>query len=405
MGYFIGSQPIIDNSLILFLDPKNTKSYPTYNLLTFTEDFSNAAWQTQNTSKIIGVGLTPEGKSFYTITCTSNGFNQVFQANIGENKLGDYYSFEVVCKKGTSSRIAFRFNEAAFPRDMYDFNTDTFINTLVPENTLKASREFLGDGWIRIKYSGIVKNSANFSIYQAEGNNGIDGISGNTLLISYAQVNKGSSRPYQPVLTTAPTLVTSLTGTNNGTLTNGALADNGSGVITIGATNQYVQLGNVLPNPGSLTLSCWTKLDSISSGNLFGRWGELNVNSHRSYFLGVSAANKPTLNLTELGTSNNIYVADGTITLGKWVNIVGVYDVSIPSVTMYIDGVKQTGSFTSGTIPTSLYNGTSEYHIGWQTATNTSQLSNMAMIMQYNRALSSSEVLQNYNATKDRFKK
>ena len=39
-----GANPIIDSSLILYMDAGNPKSYPNYNLLQYTQDYTHSSW-------------------------------------------------------------------------------------------------------------------------------------------------------------------------------------------------------------------------------------------------------------------------------------------------------------------------------------------------------------------------
>ena len=87
------------------------------------------------------------------------------------------------------------------------------------------------------------------------------------------------------------------------------------------------------------------------------------------------------------------------LTLNNWHHIFGTYDDSTNTVKLYFDGVlKNTvvGSTSTNAASLDLYIGSSPVPGSWFTG-------NIANIQIYNRSLSASDVLHNYNALKSRF--
>jgi len=84
---------------------------------------------------------------------------------------------------------------------------------------------------------------------------------------------------------------------------------------------------------------------------------------------------------------------------GNWHNVVGTYDKQ--NLKIYVDGVLKntSSSFTSDI----LYSGTLNFLIGFHAESTTYFEGKIATTSLYNRALTATEVLQNYNATKTRF--
>ena len=180
---------------------------------------------------------------------------------------------------------------------------------------------------------------------------------------------------------------------NSGTLTNGPTysSANGGSIGLSSASSQYVGVGTIsLPygsSPG--TISGWAKANSATAGN--GNWiiSYGNPATSQSRFIGY-------YNQTYyFGGYGNDITASG-IQTNTWLNMVGVYDGA--NASMYINGVLVSG-------PTAKT---------WNTVANNAQLGrqtwggeywdgNIAQVSIYNRALTASEIQQNFNALRGRF--
>lgn len=187
---------------------------------------------------------------------------------------------------------------------------------------------------------------------------------------------------------------TDLAGSNNGTLINGPTFDSGNGgSIVFDGTNDYVQTGTITTF-SSVTLDFWVYLGSTQTGN--------SIVSKRAGYL-----NQQDFNLFLFVTSNRLSLdigatrVSGTNLSGNsFYNIIATYDSSTGSVKVYvnnsidINSTISTGLITSNTSNTYIGRlGGSAYF--WDGKIFTGKI--------YNRALSSTEVTQNYNALKSRF--
>lgn len=194
-------------------------------------------------------------------------------------------------------------------------------------------------------------------------------------------------------------------GGKNGTLTNGptySSADGGS--IVFDGTDDCVQLGNAsnfILNPIGITIESWCKTNvdnqyrklftTINSGtqSITGVYFSLGPNGafgeYYPYYLGIK---------TDVGTQSAIYTLP--ISTTRYNHLLGTYNGT--SINLYLNGSlvatqAQTGNIiTTGIARISGYDNNSESWNG-----------NISTVKIYNRALSATEVLQNYNATKTRF--
>ena len=194
-----------------------------------------------------------------------------------------------------------------------------------------------------------------------------------------------------------------LTSSNlSGSLINGPTFNSGNaGSIVFDGVNDYVDCGNpiLLNISSSLTLESWVYPTAFTNPNgvvgILSRWG---VGS-RSYKIAILTASKQFyIDVSGTGNNDNYFLSNIILNTNTWYHVVGTYNGS--SLSTYINGNITTGTLI-GTVPSSLYTGSSQIRVGDDGGNYF--LGNIAASRIYNRALSSSEVLQNYNAQKTRF--
>jgi hypothetical protein len=194
-------------------------------------------------------------------------------------------------------------------------------------------------------------------------------------------------------------------GGNNGTLTNGPTFDSANGgSIVFDGINDYVTLGipsllNGVQVP--LSICMWAKSNSFA--NIRTLWGVYSaVNNNRLYSLfrldtGVLKY--------YASTSSGGFQLNGTFTptINTWnfyaVTVSGT--LSSPSVTIYLNTSSENFSYAAFTSSPNL---TVDFRVGGnQALLNEGWNGNISNAMWYNRALSATEISQNYNATKSRY--
>lgn len=198
---------------------------------------------------------------------------------------------------------------------------------------------------------------------------------------------------------------------NNGTLTNFSSpspqtiwnGDNGGSIIFDG-TNDYVDLGSIttgntlMLSNGLFTISAYIKKNS--GGNTFQRIVDksTNVGALNGYAIWVDSQ--------QLGYSvsnNNNWRTNSTtsVFLNQWNNVCIISNGT--SITSYVNGVEFIGSFYNGSY-NNPPNVTANLRIGtWYIPSDRMFIGNISQVLIYNKPLSPSEVLQNYNATKGRY--
>jgi hypothetical protein len=176
---------------------------------------------------------------------------------------------------------------------------------------------------------------------------------------------------------------------NNGTLTNGSTFNTGSGgsIVFDGSDDSVVSTNTInITGSAARTINIWFRsTGTISTRQALAYFGSEAANG-RSYIEIESSQFKFNTGAVALG---------GAVVANVWYNGAVTFSGSI--LTVYINGIQVNTS-----TPT-LNTGTGNLILG-RFVTNIFPLTgNIAQYSLYNRALSATEILQNYNATKGRF--
>lgn len=182
----------------------------------------------------------------------------------------------------------------------------------------------------------------------------------------------------------------------NGTLANGPIYSPlvGGNIVFDGTDDRVTINHNSLLNFSTgLSIACWYR-------TTVGVDSYLTTKTNDSYYLGIgpsgTTANKMSLFLN--GTSGGWFQSTANANTGNWTHVVATWTGGVSSI--YLNGVLD----SSGSRPGTLQTGTATMYIAYRADGLGSPLNGaIANFQLYNRALSSIEVLQNYNATKTRF--
>lgn len=187
-----------------------------------------------------------------------------------------------------------------------------------------------------------------------------------------------------------------LEGTNNGVLTNGPVYDNGS--IVFDGSNDYVAINNL--GLSSHTIEGWfNSSDGSQGGGAFSTicsiFGNYDGGSSKYTYIGLIP------NLTfriDDGVTSHTNVATVSYSANIWYYVALTYNASDGVTKAYVNG-SQVGNTT---FTTNITFNSIPHNIA-KTQANVYFDGLVASHKAYNRALSSTEILQNYNATKHRF--
>lgn len=190
---------------------------------------------------------------------------------------------------------------------------------------------------------------------------------------------------------------------NNGAQTNNpAFISSNGGSILFDGTNDYVAIPNStsLQVADTFTVSAW-----IKASNLSARYGIFSTRANNTtgcwqFEVGTGSGGTGRILITGIGTfiaesSNNV------ISANQWyhISVVKVNNAT-QGATLYVNGVAISNALTTAY---TISNNSDEKRIAIGTASSQYFPGNIAMVSLYNRALSASEILQNFNTTKGRF--
>jgi len=194
---------------------------------------------------------------------------------------------------------------------------------------------------------------------------------------------------------------------NTGTLTNGPTFGSGNGGnIVFDGVNDFLNLGQVFNyTTQSFSFSCWVYFNSLltnqsGQGPVIFYKGRFEGNGYYTQVTTTGAVifitNQTTPAFQLTATDTNI------VDVNRWYNITFTRNSS--SIRLYVDGTDRTLTTGSHINPTSstqdftvgLYNNTTDIFLIYANF-------KLANFIGYNRALTTAEVLQNYNATRSRF--
>ena len=184
---------------------------------------------------------------------------------------------------------------------------------------------------------------------------------------------------------------------NNGTLTNGpTFSAANQGTILFDGTNDYVgSFSSQISGTDSKTICAFIYPTTTSRAGICGIRNGLN-----GWVFTINRTSPG--DLTYFHTTGTTCEVAAGITTNKWWHISVTYSTSTATVVLYKNGV-QVGSPTTSvsSMVSSAFNGV----VGDEDATVTTPFKgNIASLQIYNRALAASEILQNYNAIKSRFR-
>ena len=375
MGVFAGPE-IVEDGLVLALDAGNTKGYDKYeNIILQSNSPDNllSSWgKGPNTTRVgnviapdetlTGIGYTGDGSggNIFVNQTVNLSANTTYTCSIWAKLISGS-----VPTAGTIISATYH-NGTALARSTVNYN-----NNLTSE-------------WKRFSttFTNVDAQTGVSMFFIADQNNT------SQIAIWGAQLERGeSATDYYATTGTAKTrgsVISSGIGTLTGTLTNGVGYDNvNGGYFDFDGTNDYIDCGNPSISSGKITVNAWVKLNVSKVQHIVD-------SSNNSWHLAILSSNTPYFwNGTTFHTTGN------KLTNGVWYMLTGVQGTTLD---IYVNGILNSTISTSPNIPTNNIN------LGrWQNDGSRLFNGNIAQVSIYNRALTASEIQQNFNATKSRF--
>jgi hypothetical protein len=400
MGVFSGPD-ISESGLVLALDARNNKSHSSNRFISY------------------GSGLVAEAVNFSVQGTT--GFNRVAAGTV----IGGYVvkTTDVVYSYALGSNgCHYHGNTAAIPSGVYaTFSFDYLVTgaTNYPSADFLANFENYGGGalsgsiatannlqnvWQRRTFtSGPTGSAGTQAMFLYPGGCGGRLADSGTIYFKNPKVEWTNVDTGDGNFSTMNNLTTwyDMSGSaNNGTLTNGPQYYN-DGYLNFDGTDDYVSSNSGLINNSDFSVSFWIKYQDslVSNRGLITSW-DTSWNG-----FGISASGSNGIrSWTNNGAGGGMNWDSLTTIQNQWAYLVLTYTFSSKTQRGYINGVfKNSETFGSAITHSTL-------QIGRGGQTGSTQLSSypytnclIPSVQAYNRALTASEVQQNFNATRSRF--
>ena len=190
-----------------------------------------------------------------------------------------------------------------------------------------------------------------------------------------------------------------------GSFVGGAVYDVANkGSIYFDGSDDYINIPNATSlNPTTITISCWVKFNTFTNNANIISKGFTSVSSPFIQYSLKMGDVESTRDLYGFQISNNgvnaTVTSSARLITNKYYFLTVTYDGT--TLKLYKDGIQDVNTTTSAG---ALASYATPVQIGrWGTQGSQYFNGNVAVAIIYNRALSSTEILQNYNATKKRF--
>ena len=434
---------IVRNGLVAYFDAANPKSYPAgqdpyvnnVSLMLDGESLIDQSANARTFTASVGASVSTANKKFgnssiYCTGSTSYIYNSSFNSSFGGDFTIEFWAYHnsfasinqlILIGNESSARRAIYINSSGkVVLDLYGTGAVGTFNTTISTGTWNHYVLTRSGTTVKLFVNGTL-DSVTVSVSGTFGNaNGVyigsdsNGINSSNAYFDDIRITSGISRytasftpPSAPL--SLPGRIADLT-TNKviGTLTNGLTFDSSNGgSILANATNQYFT--------GSINSSVWTSNISMCAWFKHTGYGNLweaifSANTSASFygspimtFNGTSVATRNQIGINNAGVSPNGVFLDLTANhLNKWIYCVITISGTTATIYAFQDGVL---SSNSGTLPYTLTRTSTGYYVFRHYDFLTTQIfqGNIAKVELYNRALTATEILQNYNATKSRY--
>jgi hypothetical protein len=408
---FSGDYARVNTSgLALRLDAADYNSFDRRtNLFTYSEDFNNAAWTKSGVT--ITTNATPgpvvNGVRLSADKLVETAVTQQFLIvqNPYTAVLNDVNTISVYAKSGERTQLTI----TSFGDGYAVFNLNT--GTIYQTGGHVCSITSVGDGWYRCRATITEANvtTSNWYIGMWKSNtNSYLGTVGEGLFVAGAQFERNKSYLSNYVKTVASTVTDSTiwkdltVNVNNGTLTNGPTFNvSNNGVISFtAASSHYVSVADTdLLSPSTISVEAWVYFTVLGTRIIYCGKGAGGSAADTEYWLEKTAANQFSIYFSNGTSSQNHLLASSSVLLNVWYHVVGTFDGS--TMRGYVNGVQDSATFS---LSGSIVNTGAAYAVG--------RLGTLASLYHsgyigvnriYNRALSATEILENFNAEKARF--
>jgi len=404
---------VYGSNLLLNYDFGNIGTYDkAHNLIESSEDFTGIGWGNTFVSVVPNVAIAPDGTmtADKIVEDTNNAFH--FVSN-NEGIGAEPVVWSCYLKAAERTQGSLLLTQGGNNGAIFNLDTGTIASVFGAGNT--AEIQDVGGGWYRCivkndgaadMYNDVRVGPVNGSVtnYQGDGNSGI--------YVWGAQYERGIevSRYIKTSGTaiTAPTTVKNLSSSAYTGTINGGTTFNSSGYFDFDGVDGYIDTQLNAGSVTELTVEAWLRVDTYTNDGAGISIGDTATSTGQCYLgRGTSGGDSidwrfytgTFLDETEFFTSDT-----------GWKHYIGTYDQSGGAgsnqgrMILYVDGVQQDVALSNNTSAINFAGGTN-IRIGTDTNSGATSFfdGKFGEVRIYNRALSATEVSQNFNATRSKY--
>lgn len=417
----------VSSSMVLSLDSSNYKSYnSSENLYTYSEDFSQSVWlKGASVTVTANSGIAPDNTNTANKIVLDVGWaGQIpVYRSANTSALSTYTESFYVKAAGWNYAYLWFDNGSGFGCTLeINLLTGATRNTRIGDNTyytgFSTSVISVGNGWYRISITATMTASGTgvqFRIYPSNvawvsGNFGTpsgivgDGVNGIYIWGGQFEKSNGMSK-YTKTTTATITRATTISDLSpnlmSGTLTGGHMyTPLNNGTVVLNGTSGYINIANFknyFDFNSAFTISAWVNPSNTSSVDVISTYS--SASNDGIWLELATASNQVRFVSRNLGTAVFDLYSSETIGTGTWKHIVATYDATTAKI--YINGVQSVNTAAATTIfpiaNLDLFIGRIDASLGRYLG------GSIGPVNIYNRALSSAEVSQNFDAIRGRY--
>jgi len=311
-------------------------------------------------------------------------------------RFANFAQFETTINTVTTDIVA---NSGVYTTDSYNTFDLAFQSGLIYQTAINASGVFARVDDIQVVNADLI--TINDQIIAASG----------ALTYKAIQTNLTLSLDASNVVSYSGTgtLWNDLSTTNNDASLVGGVtfSPDFGGILVFDGTDDYGYTSNLIPSPGptEFTIETWIRLDDLTSGKIIGfenTSGVISEHYDRHLFIDGSGI----LNFMIYDTNGDQVIKyAGSLSVNTWTHILATYSSGTQEMNLYVSGVLVASGTATGP---SEYSGVWRFGGGtpnWVGVAFESQYlaGDIAEIRIYDMVLTPTQVLENFNGTKERF--
>lgn len=388
------SPKIVTDGLVFYYDAANTKKSwigaPTTNLISNNGQLS--LWsKAGGITSVTDNALAPDG-SYTASLVTANGTTNSYIGISGTITSGNTYTKSVIARAGTTSNLILEsYDNNGSGGTGYYTTTFNLSNGTYSGTGHTASMISLGKGWykcIATRAYTLTTGGGTFYI-------GAYGAGTGTLYLWRPMMEQGSTASTY-TSTTRTTTQAILDLTKNKTITASSLTYNVDGSFSFNGSSNYITIPqpSIQISPNRWTITGWIN-PSINQDAFFLTPQSAGVD----HFLAITPSASFRYQITESADINNRSYSspNGSVPAGTWTH----FSASMDNLTikLFLNGIQYINQ--TETIPIADWTG--DWILGQRGNSTFWFNGSLTALKVYNRALSATEVLQNFNALRGRY--